>query len=268
MNFLKKKPLLALVTITLVAVAQSAIASSSAQATINWDSLNVKIIDLSNGLNAPVFNWLSESGNVRSNSDTRIPYDSQSDSNYIPDFSSTLSTNTVTASAQSSTLRNTAVLQAYAASQPSTLINYYENTASASAQNFGNFSLTGYGIALITLDWNVSVTGVINDSSDYSYAQAFINGSLFDGNYGSGSASSTSSGNSSADNGSYSENGTFSFAIFGNGSNNITGDINAVAYVSSVSSLSQVPLPSAVWLFLSAFIGVLGLTQRKVASIA
>lgn len=268
MNFLKKKKLLALVSITLAAVAQSAIASSSAQATINWDSFNVQIIDLSGGLNAPVFNWLSESGNVRSNSDTSVPNDSQSDSDFVPDFSLTLSTNTVTASAQSSTLRNTAVLQAYAASQPSTLVNYYENTATATAQNFGNFGLTGYGIALITLDWNVSVTGVINDSSDYSYAQAFINGSLFDGNYGSGSASSISSGNSSADKGSFSENGTFSFAAFSNGVDNVTGSISAVAYVSSVSSLSQVPLPSAVWLFLSAFIGVLGLTQRKVASIA
>lgn len=255
MNLLKKKNLKAVAGIILAAGAQTAIASSSAQATINWDSFNVQLIDLSGGLNTPVFNWLSESGNVRSNSENSAPYDSQSDSNFVPDFSTTLSTNTVTAEAQSSTLRNTNVLQAYAASQPSTLANYYENTATATAQNFGNFGLTGYGIALITLDWNVSVTGVINDSSDYSYAQAFINGSLFDGNYGSGSASSSSSGNSSAVSGSFSENGTFSFAAFSNGVDNVTGSISAVTYVSSVSSLSQVPLPSAVWFFLSALMG-------------
>ncbi len=266
MNLLKKKNLMAVASFILAAGAQTAIASSSAQATINWDSFNVQLIDLSSGLNAPVFNWLTANGGAYSYANTTQPYDLQNDGQSASDYSTTLSTNTVTAEAQSSTLRNAAVLQANAASQPGTG-NISNNYAYAGSYNYGNFGLAGHGIALITMDWNVSGTGVTNDSSEYSYASANIYGNFSDGNYSSGSATS-SYGSYTTYNDSFSQNGTFSLAIFGDGTNNVTGSINAQAYAQAYSPVSQVPLPSAVWLFLSALMGVLGFTQRKVASVA
>ena len=122
----QKKALLSLFTASLACGAQTAIASSSAQATIDWSSFNVQLIDLSAGLNVPVFNWLSESGSVSSNSFTNNPYDYQANDNYASDFSSVLSTNTVTSEAQSSSLRSASVLQANATTQPGTWDNYYQ----------------------------------------------------------------------------------------------------------------------------------------------
>jgi len=38
---------------------------------------------------------------------------------------------------------------------------------------------------------------------------------------------------------------------------------NILAGAGSSANVSSIPLPSAVWLFMSALLGVLGLTRRK-----
>lgn len=264
-NVFQRKALLSLFTASLACGAQTAIASSSAQATIDWDSFNVQLIDLSAGLNVPVFNWTSQNGSASSNSITDYPYDFQFDFADAPDFSSPLSTNTITSEAQSSSLRSASVLQANAASQPGTLDNDYQaqNSADASASNYGDFGLTGYGLALITASWDVSVTGAQNDEQDYSFASASISSEYFSGEDSAGNYSSSSYAVFSFENGgTFTQNGVFRIAVFSDGVYAVTGSINVDTFASAYSPASPVPVPAAAWLFGSG-LGILALTRRK-----
>lgn len=107
----------------------SAQASTSASVNIDWDSLNIQYVDLSGGTNAPVLNWTSQYGQVYSYALTVSPNDYQSDSQYAYDFTTSLSTATNTAEAQSSSLRDINTLSANSATQPGVAPsgNYYYN---------------------------------------------------------------------------------------------------------------------------------------------
>lgn len=241
----------------------SAQASTSASVNIDWDSLNIQYVDLSGGTNAPVLNWTSQYGQVYSYALTVSPNDYQSDSQYAYDFTTSLSTATNTAEAQSSSLRDINTLSANSATQPGVAPsgNYYYNLAYVSSQNYGSFEVTGQGLALITLDWHLSLTGTLGDD-DYSYAQASLSGSFSDGVWNSGSASSTPN-YYSYNTGDFSTNGSFMLAIFSNGVNTTTGSLTANAYTYSYSPVSQVPVPMAAWLFGSGLLGVMGVSRRK-----
>ncbi|MGH8547663.1 MAG: hypothetical protein ACRERU_03490 [Methylococcales bacterium] len=146
-----------------VAAVQTANAYSSAQATIDWDSFTVQYTDLSGGTNSPLLTWTSEFGIAGSTAFNQASiFDSQSYSQSAFDFSSVLSTNTSTAGVQSNSLRDAHVLQAAAAAQSSS--NPFFSYASAGVINAGYFSLTDNGVALITVDSQISVDGVPNDS--------------------------------------------------------------------------------------------------------
>lgn len=261
MNLLQQKWLAVCVATAAFGIS-SAQASSSASVVIDWDSLNIQYVDLSGNTNAPVLNWTSQTGQVYSYANTVYPNDYQYDDDYASDFTTSLSTLTNTAEAQSSSLRDVNTLSANTATQPGVAPSAAYNYAYASSQNYGSFEVTGQGLALITLDWHLSLTGTLGDSNDYSYAQASLSGSFSDGVWNSGSASSTPYYYSHST-GDFSTDGSFTLAIFSNGVNTVTGSLTANAYTYSYSPVSQVPVPMAAWLFGSGLLGLMGVSRRK-----
>jgi hypothetical protein len=257
-----KRLLLPLLLTGLLAHASPTLADSSASANIDWDSLNIQLFDLSNGTNAPAFNWTSASGDVNSYAVT-YPDETAVYSDYAYDFTTLLSTSALTTLAQSDALRSATTLSANAASQAGTAPGaslYDNNYASASSNNWGNFSLTGHGIALITMNWSVSVTGAMGDWYDYGYASASISGSYTDGLYSSGYANS-GYGNGSYYIGSASHNGSFTMAVVGTGGVT-TGSIQA--YASAYALSPSAPVPEAeTYALMLAGLGMVGWMVRR-----
>lgn len=262
-------------TTALAGSAQIASASSSAQAEIDWNNLTITYVDLSNGLNAPSLNWTYQLGDSHSDANSFDPFDSTSRSRKAYNFTSSLSTDTSTDYAQSSTLRNSNTLTATAASQTSNSPfaspwGPDQNVASASVFNQGNFEMFGYGVALIILDWSYSGN---SDSSDSS-ATSGIN---ITGNYSDNNGSSTTVSSNYNDyanpywNAQYDHAGIFMMSIFGDGVHTVLGSLTAQAWANSASVVSPtdgggntaVPLPAASWMFGSGLLGLLGFSRRK-----
>lgn len=105
MNNTSKKLILTALTVLLAAGAQHAVAASSAQATINWNSLSVKYLDLASGTNAPQLNWIYGLGTVDTSAYTANTNDFQQDTAFAEDLITGLSINSTTTQAQSSALR-------------------------------------------------------------------------------------------------------------------------------------------------------------------
>jgi hypothetical protein len=264
MNSFNKNLLTALFSLSAAFGMQTANASATAQATIDWSSFNVQIVDLSGGLNTPVFNWLSQEGSGYSYAVTYSPYNGlQTVTPTASDFSTALSANATTARAQSSSLRDTTVLQATAAASGTN--NGFSDPggyAQANFQNYGTFELTGKGYALFTLDWKLSTIGgsEIEGSTDGSTASTSI-----EVNYGSSSGSgrfyfekSFNSWDSVTN-----LNGTVGWAVYNDGVNDLTGSLNSNVFAAAVFEVHPIPIPAAVWLFGSGLMGWLGFLRRK-----
>ena len=262
MNNTSKKLILTALTVLLAAGAQHAVAASSAQATINWNSLSVKYLDLASGTNAPQLNWIYGLGTVDTSAYTANTNDFQQDTAFADDLITGLSINSTTAQAQSSALRTSTTLQANAATQAGSGLVADTNEANASAYNYAEFEFSGNGSALITVEWTASASGTAGNWDDYTYAAAFINGNFDDGNGNNGSSTSSKAYYTSEE-GVFNFNGIFSMEIFGDGINTVTGEINAEAVASAYSPVSQVPVPTAVWLFASGLMGILGVSRRR-----
>lgn len=264
MSVFSKRLLLAALTTALVGSAQTATASSSASAHIDWDSLTIQYFDLSLNTNLPNLTWINEYGQAYSYAYSQDPYDYQQDYQYANDFSSIISTNTSTLYSQSGSLRDGNDLDAYVATQPSTTpwFSFSTNYADGNTYNSGNFQMTGKGLALITLDWSASGTGNQDDWADYAHSAVSISGNFYDGNGNNGSANSGYD-QYTASIGSYNQSGTFSMAIFSDGIHTVNGFLYAGAMAHSQSPVSSVPVPAAIWLFGSGLVGLLGVTRRK-----
>jgi hypothetical protein len=266
MNSFKRNLLTALCILSATSGVQTANASATAQATINWNSFNVQIIDLSGGLNTPVLNWISQKGYAHSSAITDSPLDRQTiETPTVSDFSTVLSANPTTSLAQSSGLRDANVLQATAATRGS-VNDPFDPGASAFAtvSSYGDFFLTGKGYALLTLDWSMSVTrGNVLDSTDTSLAYVYIFGNF--SYYGGGGTSTMLSESLFNDESVLNKNSTFGMAVFSDGVTNVSGSL--IASVSASSNFgrppSSVPVPGAVWLFGSALMGWLGVARRR-----
>lgn len=270
-----------LAVFTVIGGVNTASASSSAQAVINWDSLNFQLTDFSGGLNAPVLNWTSKFGSVNSSAATVAPSDGGSSNQSRNNFSTNLSVNTVTDFAQSVATRNGSGLTASASSERGLTSVYGNNTASASVSNTGGFQLSGKGLLLITLDWSVSSTGSTYDwnygANEWANASVSINGS-YNGQFNSGNASSGYSTNTYSwiNSDPVSRSGTFSMAVYNDGlgitavslSALASADVSSNALLGSAAdngSVSSVPLPGAVWLFGAGLFGFLWQAKRKIA---
>lgn len=258
----RKKIILTALTVLLASGTQHSIAASSAQATINWNSLSIQYSDLSGGVNAPQLNWLYGLGSVDTSAYTATINDFRQDSNFTEDLLTTLSINTTTTQAQSSALRTSATLQANAAAQAGSGSLAATNEAHASTYNYVEFELLGNGSALITVEWTASGNGAVGNWDDYAYAAAFINGNFDDGNSNRGSSTSSNAYYTS-EKGIFNVSGVFSMKIVNDGIHTVSGAINAEAVTAAYSPVSQVPLPNAAWLFISGFMGFLGVSRRR-----
>lgn len=257
-----KKIILTALTVLVASGAQHAVAASSAQAAINWSSLFVRYSDFSNGTNVPQMNWTYGLGTVDTSSYTANTNDYQQDAAFAEDLITGLSINSTTARAQSSALRTSSTLQANTATQAGAGLIIDTNEANASAYNYAEFEFSGKGSALITVEWTASASGTTGNWDDYAYAAAFINGNFDDGNGNNGSSTSSKAYYTSEE-GVFNLNGVFSMEIFGDGIHTVTGEINAEAVAAAYSPVSQVPVPTAVWLFASGLMGILGVSRRR-----
>ncbi len=238
-------------------------ASASGAATIDWDSFSVQLIDLSGGLNTPVFTWTSQYGEVYSYAYTPT---STSYGGYYQasDFSSPLLSVSDTSAAQVTASRDADALHAYAATQPGTNPwgSGYNNYAYGYSYNYGAFSLSGNGVAVITMDWDVSLTGSMGNWNDYSYAYAGIWGSYSDSLYSSGSANSSFSTYSTY-NGDALVSGSFAMAVVGTGNATATGYLYAQAYAHAYSPSEPVPEPESYALILAGLALVSWMARRR-----
>lgn len=154
----------------------SARAGVMAQAKIDWGSLGVALFNLESNSNDPVrFSWDigTETGSVGVNAVTADPWDPQGDSAYAGDWTTLLSRSVTTVQSQADATRGESLLRALASSQAGVSAaapNY--NSANATAYNFANFTVAGRGLALLSVNWSLSVRGEAGDYVDNSQAEA------------------------------------------------------------------------------------------------
>lgn len=270
MKFQSLSTFVAFCALNLAGSIQGASASVIANSVIDWSSFNVQLIDSSNGANAPEFRWSTQNATVESwafvwsnppsNDYPRLTY-------FADDYTSELTTHTATTLSQSHTIRNTSSLESYSQSAADNLTNGY-----AHAGNYGNFELSGNGLAVMTVDWHQSVSGGA-EGDIYNWANATTN---IYANYsdtdGATSRTDLTVATNTYDAVPQSRQGTFVFVISGDGEHTVYGMFGASASartmisraeVSVQAQVSAVPVPAAVWLFASAILGFLGFTRRS-----
>ncbi|HNA31187.1 MAG TPA: PEP-CTERM sorting domain-containing protein [Thiobacillaceae bacterium] len=258
-----KRILLSSLLLCVLSPAIPAFAGASATSTIHWESFSVQLIDLSGGLDTPEFVWSFAYGEVFSVASN--PYvASYGGWNQAVDLSTPLQSAANITGAQVTVSRDANTLHAYAATEPAAVGELLgtSNFANGWANTTGYFSLSGKGVAIITVGWDVSVTGSIGDWSDYGYADAGIAGSYSDGLYNYGFANS-SGDLYSTNNGDSQISGSFAFAVVGSGDAITTGQLYAQARAFAYSPLSPVPEPESYMLMVVGLSMLVWLTRRR-----
>lgn len=250
-----------------------ALADSSATATIDWGSFNVQIIDLNllDGI-TPMFTWTSQSGGANTSTSSYADggSDTAASTRNANNWTKVLSANSSTPNAQASAQRNLTSLSATSTTQSSITDDpnvMGSNSASASAVNSGYFSLTGAGIALITLNWSAGVNTQNSDWNNNSTANVSISGNYSDGLYTNGSASSGVNLYSWWG-GPQSAASTFALAVTNTGVGTTTGNFNANISTSSTSPVTYGVITEAVpepetYAMLLAGLGLIGFMVRR-----
>lgn len=239
-------------------------ADCSANAKIKWDTFNVTYVPLGGG--AMTFAWDPASlfGYAYASGLTADPYDYQSyGPSTVADHSTTLFESATTADAQAFALRDTVQVLAYSAAQAGTSVNAPDwNWGYSDSYNSGNYTLSGYGLAIVTVDWEIDVTGTMGDWSDYSWGSVSFSTSYLDGLTSGNSAASQTL--YSATMGNDSQSGTMSLTI-----SNLSGGVTTGSLYAEVWSQSQapnvVPEPAScalIGLGLGAM-GLVGYRRRK-----
>ncbi|MEQ1637903.1 MAG: VPLPA-CTERM sorting domain-containing protein [Methylococcales bacterium] len=250
MNIFKKKILSTVFAITLTGTAQTSMAASTANATIDWSSLNVQLTDTTGGDNPLGFSWLSTSpyySNTAFSQTGSVIQDQSVETNPS-------STHAITAGAQSHGVINNNLMQAASQSHPSVAESY----TYADAYNYAEFEITGQGYVEISLNWSTSVSGEEGNYFDYSTAQAYLLGQpqddninyffdYIDSNY----------------DGTINHNGTFTLRFDNDGNDTFSGFIQSEAYTEAYGSVAPVPVPAAIWLLGSGLVGLMGFSRRK-----
>ena len=252
--------LLCVVLTALLLPALPSQAEYSATATIDWSSFTVEVFSRPGGSSTPVFEWSTQYGDAYSEAFTASPPELASDGQSEPDFLTEFFTSTATAEAQSSTLRSSATLLAAASSQngsnPAVLLGNYSY---GRVENYGSFTLTGEGLALISLDWSISLAGAAGDFDNAASAGVYLYSYYRDELNQNGYAEHNFDV-SSVDAGTGDHAGTLSLVIYNSGTGTITGDI--YTGLSASSSAASVPEPGAFGLLLAG-LGCIGWAARR-----
>ncbi|WFP49910.1 VPLPA-CTERM sorting domain-containing protein [Methylomonas sp. EFPC3] len=266
MKFFSIPIIATLLSLSLAATPHGAHAAVVASSTIDWSSFNIQLIDLSDGSNAPEFRWTAQNGAVTSWAFawTDPPSDDYPKQNFsAADFSSQLTTDTVTTLSQSRTTRTAGLLESHSQSATDNFTN-----GSASAGNDGSFELNGNGLAILTLDWQQSVSGG-GEGDIYNWANATTNiYASYSDTDGAGANKTVFVSTNTYDAVPQDRNGSFIFVISGDGEHLVSGTFGATASTRTMISrpgdsgpINPVPLPASAWLFGSALLG--GLRTRR-----
>lgn len=257
-----KKILPALLAGVLLIPASAALAAANASATIEWGGLDVKPIAFDPLAELPVFKWTDGSGLSFADAATNYPWLPRIDDlHFAPDLSTPLSSVATTAHAQGSGLRGVDTLMAQASSEGSLYLADAQNDASGQAWNLGSFSLTGAGIALITLPYSISVSsdgicrGLLCDSSSAEVSIEL--------EYISADGVTTAKSAKLLKNNDPAFSGTFSLAVINlSASVETTGTLLAQVRSTALSPVTAVPEPEN-YAMLLAGLGIVGLGVRR-----
>jgi hypothetical protein len=217
-----------------------------ANVVIKWDTLDVRYLSMDG--KALEFKWVDSTqyGEVFSEAETIDPYDNQVDGNSAHDFTTTMVANAVTANAQAYTVRTDTTLSTNAASHagvgaPAPAYNFADSFIFQSAE----FTLSGNGVAVVSFDWYLDVSGTAGDYDNFARASMWVDANYEDGpNYG---GATTSLDLFSYDMGDDSLAGTFTFTVVSTSSGFATGEFYMDAW--SYAETVNVPEPASCVLF-------------------
>jgi len=280
---MKVKAKLAAVVIGSMAVFNVEAASSAplanAAATFDWNTFAVTAYPIGPDL-APVLTWSNQSSTVFAQTNT----DNQNSS--ADDWTTALAKHVGNTATFSDAKADTSVLHSY--SEDSDLSS--ASQTSSSAYRLGDFSVAGNGFLVFSI--NYTLDSSLEPGNDYSnHYNSYANASVYlqmqkitsnvNNQYFTVGDSVYLSQDNLTDSPSKGPNkirhsGAYPYQdIFTNSPAHSEGALNLAFLVndgesyhlsagnSSSANVSSVPLPSAVWLFMSALLGVLGLTRRK-----
>jgi len=257
---MKMKTKLAAVIIGSMAIfnveASVSVPMASASATIDWSTFAVAGYPIGPNT-APVITWNNQYSSVYAYTDT----DNQSDS--AGDWTTGLVKHAGNIPTFSDAVATTSALHSY--SEDSDLSS--ANQAYSRANRSGDFSVAGSGFLVFSVNYTLDASlepgndpsnYYNNYSSAYVYLQAQKIASNVNNQYFGVSDNVFLNQDNFTDSPLHS-GGALNLALLVN--NGEAYHLWAVA--GSDANVSSVPLPSAVWLFMSALLGVLGLTRRK-----
>ena len=167
--------------------AQAAINGPSALSTIYWPSFSVTItdLDLSDGV-TPSFTFANQTGYVeayaQSPADNQWVFKPLSASDWATGLSSSASTT----HAEASALSNSVIHQAIATAEQSVGMCWYGgpctglnqvNRGAAYTRRYADFTFTGVGEAVITMDWSLATSDATpGDAQEFAFASVHVTG--------------------------------------------------------------------------------------------
>ena len=280
-------PVFAAITLLLLAgPAHAALASASAQASVNWSGLQVKIIDLApNDGITPTLTWSNQSSNASAGSSNADPQAGAAASNSNSSWNSAFGNSAFAGAsyaAGGSALNLSSAAQGNYGTTPCSPYYWYcspqTNSGNSSLGRSGNFTFTGKGVAIVSLPWSIAASadpGSAMSSYSYPYFYNPTNASAtayFSASYvTAGGTTVNAYSNNTAGNPYYvypslpfsdSKSGAFSFAIYNDSGTPLSGTLSASLGTSATAVLSPVPEPQT-WGLMLAGLGLLGLRLRR-----
>lgn len=257
MNHLTKS--LSILTLSL-AVGSAEAAVASASASIDWSTFTVTGYAMG-PTPGPTISWNNQSTNISAYSyKNNFQFDNYQ-YNSSPDWTSNIAASISTGAVSSSSALADATQLVASASDTDVGIN---SSSGSNSSRSGDFTVSGNGILVFSVNYSLAVGLVPGDLTNNNYANAAVYFSIE--NYsqnGSGNFTANQSiylSDWSASQSPLNKSDTLYLALVVKDGDtyNFNGQVNANANVASV-----VPVPSAVWMFLSAIGGFIGVTRRR-----
>jgi len=245
-----------------------AVNSSNAQASFDWSSVTIKVIDLdtTDGL-TPTVTWSGQYGDTSANSYSfEVGHDSSiSESHHAPSATSVIGSaaNTFASHANASYNNQALALSAYAERSANPAYSWSGNNANASASTHTSFSLSGAGVMVVTVPYSIKVVGDQSNYSEYSLGTVNI-----DGHYSASDGSFSGNENAyksfySYSNGDKAYSGLFTMTVANpSGAVTTSGELGTSLSVESRAYVSGVPEPGSYAMMLAG-LAMLGSIVRR-----